>query len=812
MQQQQQLTGFNDFPEENFVVKKVLLEYGYDKTDLEINYFLNNDTVNLAVFLSKSPHTVPNCWLIALTGQDKDEGTNRLRDILKRHTHLTFGFWTDGDDIFYLRRVGQNIDEVFNIPKKGKSLELPKRRELKEPIELSKLFNIIHNHIYANDGLSPQEAFNEVLKLLFIKIQDEKIASSEYVNFGISYDEYSQIMNGKDTPFKKRIEDLFEGAKKDFLDVFNKTESINLKDSTLAFVVGQLQNFNLSTSKRDVKGIAFQKFIYAHQRGSRGQFFTPDPIINLAVNILKPTSDDKILDPACGTAGFLVEAMKYVWKNDFSDDKTGQIDESKKKFAQKNIRGIEINTTLARVSKMRMILEDDGYSGILSSDSLSDWETIDHVAKENDIDGSIKKDSFDVILTNPPFGTRGKITNKNYLKRYKLGHKWKLNKNLDWEITDNIDTGQVPDILFIERCIDLLNEGGRLAIVLPAGDLENRSLDYVRKYIDSKAKILGVISLPQKTFVPHGTSIKAVILFIQKLDERSLSADKKRDYDLFFSIIENVGYEGNKNGTPIYKKNDVGENILDKNGSPILDEDMSYVCKRYDEFRQGKRIEENDKAFIRKYSQLKNRWDPEYYRPRFSELMEKLMDAGAVPLKSVVKIVSKRSSLLKRKDQTVRYVEIGNINPITSELHSYSEMKVHELPSRATFEIKGGDILTAVSGISTGTQMHASAYVTSDFDGCISTNGMRALRPINVDPFYLLAYVKSNLFLEQMLQLRTGAAIPAVCDEDLAEVLILLPEKKNQEVIANKVRESYELKEKSKKILNDSKEILSSII
>lgn len=239
---------------------------------------------------------------------------------------------------------------------------------------------------------------------------------------------------------------------------------------------------------------------------------------------------------------------------------------------------------------------------------------------------------------------------------------------------------------------------------------------------------------------------------------------------------------------------------------------MSYIYEEYNKFKRGSQVSENDKAFVRPFLELRNRWDPEYYRPLFKELKDKLKDAGAVPLKSVVKIISRRAPILKNKEANVRYVEISNINPKTSELNSFTEMRVHELPSRATFEIKTGDILTAVSGISTGTPQHASAYVTGDFDGCISTNGMRALTAVNVDPFYLLAFVKSELFLKQMLQYRTGAAIPAVADNDLENIWILIPDKKIQEAISLKVKESYNLREKSKQILNDSKNVLSTII
>jgi len=802
--------------EKQFLGEQLVKEYGYDKNDIEANYLLGDVTVDLAVFVEGQPHIQSNCLIAAITSEkDKDEGSNKLKKLFAEFPGLEFGIWYDEDNILYLRSSSTGINEVYNIPKKGRTLNLPKRQELKEALELGKIFHIIHNHIYANEGLSTQEGFNEILKLLFIKIQDEKDTDGIQVKFGILEDEYTQIMNGKKNDFRNRIEALFEAAKKQFSDVFNKNETINLKDSTLAFVVGQLQYFNLSKSKRDVKGAAFQKFIYAHQRGSRGQFFTPDPIINLSVNILAPKSSEKVLDPACGTAGFLVETMKYVQDKEFSkvNDKKKR-GEMEKKYALENLRGMEINPPLARVAKMRMILEDDGYSGILSIDSLSDWEIIDAKARENGVDGSIKNNSFDLILTNPPFGTQGKITDRSYLKRFKLAYKWiKDKKSGAWRTCDTLQSGQVPDILFIERCMDLLNEKGKLAIVLPSGDMENRTLGYVRQYIKNNAKILAVISLPQKTFIPHGTGIKAVVLFVEKMKPEDLKKEVENDYQIFFSIIENVGYEGNKNGNPLYKKDEKGRYQVNEHGNPVLCEDISFVSNAYKKFIKNELKNEGNKAFTRRFSELKDRWDPEYYTPKFKELKKELKRLGAVPLKSVVKVISKRAEILKNKEVDVRYVEINNINPKTSELNSYSEMKVHELPSRATFEIKKGDIITAVSGISTGTPMHASAYVTEDFDGCICTNGMRVLRPLSVvDPFYLFAYIKSDLFLEQMLQCRTGAAIPAVSDEDLKEVLILIPDKEKQDIVSRKVKESYELREKSRKILEESRKLIPIVI
>jgi type I restriction enzyme M protein len=167
--------------------------------------------------------------------------------------------------------------------------------------------------------------------------------------------------------------------------------------------------------------------------------------------------------------------------------------------------------------------------------------------------------------------------------------------------------------------------------------------------------------------------------------------------------------------------------------------------------------------------------------------------------------------LLKQKDASVKYIEINNINPEMSEIHSFSEMKVHELPSRASYDLKKGDIITAVSGISTGTSKHASAYITEDYDGCICTNGFRVLRPQNIDPYYLLAFLKTDFFLDQMLQFRTGSAIPAVNDRDLKNVLILPPNSFNEQKLTEKIKNSLILRKKARIEMDAAIKLLNSI-
>lgn len=574
--------------------KRLVEEYGYSKKDIEPEFRIQKGSAligpaDIVIFYPNEPHTQENIFLIVENKRkNRKDGMGQLKSYLAPCKRAQWGVWFNGENIEYVRVTDRGYKTVFNIPKFGETLGLLRKEDLKEATELIKIFGIVHNHIYANDGFSSQEAFNEVLKLLFVKIEDEKDFSDSMVKFGITEEEYDQVVSGKENGFRKRIENLFEKVKKGYKDVFNESEQINLKTTTLAFVVGQLQNFDLRHSRRDVKGAAFQKFVYAHQRGERGQFFTPDPIIELVIHFLDPKPDEFILDPACGTGGFLVRAMKYVWEKYFgniknpSDKKAAEYD-----YALRHLHGIEINPGLSKVAKMRMILEDDGYTGIFSENSLEDWEVIRQASMEAHVKGDVKKGGYDIIITNPPFGTAGKITDRTFLERFDLGWKWKKENN-QWVKQNKLQNSQVPDILFIERCLDFLKIGGRMGIVLPDGDLTNSTLAYIRDYIKNRARVLAVVSLPHATFIPHGAGVKASVLFLQKLSKADLEKTKKADYPVFFGIIEKIGYAGDKNGTPTYKRDKNGEIIHDDNGNPIIDEDVTDVVRAWEEFKKKK--------------------------------------------------------------------------------------------------------------------------------------------------------------------------------------------------------------------------------
>lgn len=506
------------------------------------------------------------------------------------------GIWFNGNNIAYIEVV-RNRDkfefkDVLRIPKCGETtIHLPEKKDLKPALELKSIFETCHNYIYANEGLLKEKVFNEVLKLIFIKMVDEKRSSAK-CEFGITSEEEEEIKEGKPSVFTERIIKLFEEVKSRYSDVFEQNERINLKPITLAFVVSQLQEYSLIETKADVKGTAFQTFVYAHQRGERGEFFTPHPIVELAVEMLDPKDNEKFIDPACGSGGFLVAGMNYVKEKFIKErpDEKSKVNETLKEYTHSHISGIDINPDLSKVAKMHMILYDDGHTGIFSANSLSSFEELMDLASKARVPLSLtpSPNAFDVLMTNPPFGSKGKVTDKKILKQFELGYKWKQDKTTGkWIKTDELQNGQVPDILFIERCLQLLKNGGRMAIVLPDGNLNNSSLGYVRQFIQQNARILAVVSMPVGTFMQAGVNPKTSVLFLQKLNEEKLNELKKANYPIFMAVVEKIGYDLNsKTPKVMYKKDEKGEVLKDKNGEPILDTDIPAIIESFNMFKK----------------------------------------------------------------------------------------------------------------------------------------------------------------------------------------------------------------------------------
>lgn len=468
--------------------------------------------------------------------------------------------------------IPKRLEEIVDIPKASdnekKIKELLTQTKAFTRDEFSKLLFTCHNIIRNNDKLSPEAAFDEISKILFIKIRYERNNTGAQIfskeEFKKLKSAYEAIQSKDSRPFYQQ---LFENTKDDFSkdDLFDSNDTIKIKEASFEAIVEKLQVYNLSNTADDVKGIAFEKFLGRTFRGELGQFFTPRTIVNFIIDILDPQEGEVICDPCCGSGGFLIKAFEYVrekieldiqqaknkLKEKFlGDDFELMTDKQKEKVSEQLahylnllnteldtqkegsrvyslshncIFGTDANPRMARTAKMNMIMHGDGHGGVHHHDGLLN------------VNG-VFENRFDVILTNPPFGSRveksllvtetDRFTDQKkidyYIERYGKDY-----INAMKQVTDNIgkpilalyssgNLSGLTEVLFIERCIRLLKPGGRLGIVLPEGVLNNTNLQSVRELFEGMAKILLITSIPQDVFMASGATVKPSLLFFKK--------------------------------------------------------------------------------------------------------------------------------------------------------------------------------------------------------------------------------------------------------------------------------------------------------
>ena len=393
-----------------------------------------------------------------------------------------------------------------------------------------------HQTLWGGGRHSPPTAFGELCKLIFVKISDEQKArkDGEPYQFQIKTHEASSKL-------AERINELYNEQKVKDPEVF--TDSIKVDDRVLRTVVSHLEAINLSETDLDVKGVAFEQFMDGFFKGDFGQYFTPRPIIEFCVKMMfiedeyspkgKDMNEWDVLDPACGSGGFLLHALDYM--RSLADEYYNKEKYPTKHrdfwhdFASKHLYGIEINDEIARVAKMNMIVHDDGHTNVISFDAL------DSIEKMHQHNRGFEEDKFDLILTNPPFGSNINKTEKPYLTEYELG-KTKSAKGKEKD-----RPRQSSEILFIERIWQFLKpKTGKAAIVLPDGVLTNSSTQYVRDFILEKFQLLAVVSLPQSAFAHFGAGVKASVIFVRKRANDETPSD---DEAIFMAAPELIGYD-----------------------------------------------------------------------------------------------------------------------------------------------------------------------------------------------------------------------------------------------------------------------------
>ncbi len=573
--------------------------------------------VDIAVFASKRKTESDLFLVVECKKKQRKDGVAQLKLYLDM-SPAEIGVWFNGEDHAYLRKVhrkggGRTYEELPNIPRLGQRVEdigKFRRADLRAPSNLKAVFRDIRNHLAGNTtGITRDEALaQEIINLLFCKIYDElNTGHDEVVTFRCGVDETPAVV-------KKRLVELFEKkVKAEYGDVFSARDSIGLDPASIVYVVGELQNYCIVDADRDAVGDAFEVFIGPALRGSEGQFFTPRNVVKMVIDMLAPQPGEVIIDPACGSGGFLITALEYVWRQVEDEGRRKkwsavQLDRKKRDVASKCFRGLDKDSFLAKVTKAYMAIMGDGRGGIFCENSILppvEW----HPGTQE----VIGLGGFDIVVTNPPFGSKIPIKGAATLSQFELGHKWKReSKSASMVKTTSLHDEQPPHIVFLERCLQLLRPGGRLGIVLPESMLGNPSYEYVITFLMQAATIRAVATMPEslfKTSGKGGTHTKVCVLIIEKLPSW-------KAYQLFMADAKWCGHDSR--GNPTIRPNEKGD--------PVLLDEVPEVAERYLAFRRTGSIRAPDhRGFVLDSDALRARiLVPKYYDPELERYLESL--------------------------------------------------------------------------------------------------------------------------------------------------------------------------------------------
>jgi len=668
-----------------------------------------------------------------------------------------------------------------------------KNKDLKKSLNLKQVFTSINQHLYGKlkyTDTDTRARSKQIINLLLCKLVDEiNKKPEEEVDFC--------IRNGEsDKELYTRIQAFFnENVREKYKDVMDENEQITLNKELISLIVKELEYISLLQSSKDILSDAFEIFVSKILKDEAGQFFTPPNIVKFMVNYLDPKVDSRILDPACGHGGFLLEAKEVL---------LSKLDSKNKRVESiSNLFGIDKDLFLVKISKLYLEILSNGKSNIFCEDSL---DPKSYRAQTQDI---IKNNSFDYIFTNPPFGVKIPINNKEVLSNYQLGHIW---KNIDdkWEIQNKLVKQQAPQVLFIERCIQLLNDGGKLAIVLPEGIFGNPTDRYIWEYLTSNGKILTIVSLDQNTFQPY-TCNKTSILFFEKLNTIP------KDYVINFAIVENVGHD--KDGKVLYKLNKDGSRKLDSAGDPIVNDDLIGLHLKIRQAEEFNYLKEQ-KIFKIKYSQIKNKVFIPIYYTGVEKTLKKLASDKNFTLLTIKDLANKKiiytnkGGYLPRGDEIGSHVYgLGDIPFIrTSEINNWEiNLDSYKKTSEEVYEQyklkqnrEAGNILLVKDG---GPNLIGkTAYITDLDTKIIIQSHIFQIKAVENDEFidsYLLLHLLNLDIVQKQIQAITFVqGTIATIGNRIMEVVLPIP---------SDMHKRKEISRQIKNIIEDKKKIRRQI-
>ena len=612
---------------------------------VEIGGRTRRKKVEIAIFAHDKEHMLQNLRRVVICRPEPKngkKGVTKLRDHEQAAKDLEelkefmtavpscqYGLWTNGLDFFFLRKEITRFDTVFepradwplaDESQESRSVVSDARLRRADPEMLRTAFRRCHNFIHGNEGMPKDAAFWQFLYLIFAKMHDER-------GDGVTRRFYAHPTEPFSAEGRKairaRIEPLFAEVKTRYgpesdNPIFRGNEEITLSDRALGFLVAELARYDFARTDIDAKGVAYQELVGTNLRGDRGQYFTPRGAIHLMVEMLDPQEDERVLDPACGTGGFLRETLKHLlerWKH--AEGTAGDPDSTEElqshqerlaKFARQNLFGADFDPFLVRASSMNLLMVANTTGNVFHMDSLAFPQG--HLPGVEPAQKKIRLGTIDVLMTNPPFGSDIPITDPQLLDAYKDGvaRSWRRKEDGAWIPAEGRMNTVAPEILFIQRAVEWLREGGRMGIVLPDGILGNPGDEPIRRWILDHCWVLASVDLPVETFIVEANvNILTSLLFLKKKTQQERMAESLSgqpvDYPVFMAVAEKVGFD--RRGNTLYKRSPDGEIILEEqeekeririNGKnhfavlkrkvPSVDNDLPEIAKAYREFRK----------------------------------------------------------------------------------------------------------------------------------------------------------------------------------------------------------------------------------
>jgi type I restriction enzyme M protein len=631
------------------VARALFHEYGLSPDDMERDFpvpvegggRIRRKRVEIAIFSHKQPHTLEHLRRVVVCRQEPKNGRRsvaKLRDhrqarkdieelwqIMAVSGSCHWGMWTNNLDHFYYYkedlRFGPDFKERAGWPLAEeivgtKDVQSIQRLRRADPDMLRVAFRRCHNFIHGNEGMPKDAAFWQFLYLIFAKMYDERHGGDQ---FRVRLDEPFDAEGRKQ--IRARVQPLFERVKREYgpgtrHPIFRGNEEIILTDRAFAFLVAELAGYDFTGSDIDAKGLAYQELVGTNLRGDRGQYFTPRRAINLMVELLDPKEHERVLDPACGTGGFLAATLKYLldkWKREEGTYGFPDIPEDLERhqarllaFADDKLFGADFDPFLVRATSMNLLLAANTTGNVFHMDSLLFPKG--DLAGVKDATERIKLGSIDVLMTNPPFGTDIPINDPEVLDQYADGvaRKWSR-RDSELVFGEGRETVVAPEVLFVQRAVDWVTEGGRVGIVLPDGMLSNPGSEHIRRWILENCWVLASIDMPVETFIVEANvNILTTLLFLKKKtrEERHAEALGARfDYPVFMAVAERVGVD--RRGNSLYRRTPDGEilfkdeefrdsirvnnEIITRKGRrrvPEIDNDLPEIARKYKEFRE----------------------------------------------------------------------------------------------------------------------------------------------------------------------------------------------------------------------------------